>query len=53
MNDQDQALRNHPQFQYMRGKIQEWVLASAHATDASAGFFIKGRTGSFPEFKAK
>ncbi|HZF97159.1 MAG TPA: XVIPCD domain-containing protein, partial [Pseudoxanthomonas sp.] len=42
MSDQEQVLRDHPNFQAMPGKIQEWILASPHATDAFAGFFNKG-----------
>jgi len=43
MIDQAQVLRDHRQFQVMPVKIQEWILASPHATGVSGGFFNKGR----------
>jgi hypothetical protein len=52
MTSQEQALRDHPNFQDIPGKIQEWILASPHATDAFDSFFSKGGViESRPEVK--
>ena len=41
MIDQAQVLRDHPKFQNMPVKIQQWILASPHASGVSDGFFDK------------
>ncbi|HZF96632.1 MAG TPA: hypothetical protein VEY92_00005, partial [Pseudoxanthomonas sp.] len=42
MINQEHFLRDHPSFQDMPVKIQEWILASSHATADFSEFFDKG-----------